>query len=454
MLLRVSEPFTGDLDGMRRREVLRVLVSYSRTNFFLAEGKLRGFEYELFRELDESLQRARPAGEPPLNIAFLPVPFDELLPALLEGRGDVAAASLTITPERQARVQFTEPYLTGVEEIIVSHAGAPAVDGWEDLAGQDVHVASGTVFQYDLAYMNEQLVAAGLEPMRIVSDGRGLKTEDMLELVHSGAFQYTIADRFVAEIWSSILDGLRLETDLIARTDGEIAWAVRPDNPQLKALLDDFASKNRRGTLIGNVLFKRYFDDRKWISNPLLDTEHSKLAPFREALMEHAEAFGFDWRLIAAQAYQESQLDPNTVSYSGAVGLMQLLPSTATDMGVTDLTDPERNLYAGVKYMDWLRRNFFDEPQLTAEAQIDFCLAAYNAGPSRVRRWRAAAPGRGLDPNLWFGNVELLALEDVGLQPVQYVGNINKYFILYTLAVDDLARNTRAREELEAGSKR
>jgi len=103
-----------------------------------------------------------------------------------------------------------------------------------------------------------------------------------------------------------------------------------------------------------------------------------------------------------------------------------------------------------VKYMDWLRKHFFDEPQLLPEDQLDFCLAAYNAGPGRVRRWRKAAPGRGLDPDRWFGNVELLALEDVGMQPVQYVGNINKYFILFGLALDDIERNQQARDEIEA----
>jgi len=151
--------------------------------------------------------------------------------------------------------------------------------------------------------------------------------------------------------------------------------------------------------------------------------------------------------MIAAQAFQESRLDPTTVSPAGAVGLMQLLPSTAADMGVTELRDPERSLYAGIKYMDWLRRTQFDEPQLSAEAQLDFCLAAYNAGATRVRRWRAAAPGRGLDPDLWFGNVELLALEDVGIEPVHYVGNINKYYILFAMSLDSIELSKRAREQ-------
>ncbi|MEM6673822.1 MAG: transglycosylase SLT domain-containing protein [Planctomycetota bacterium] len=450
-VLRVSEPFTGDLDGMREREVIRVLVSYSRTNFFLADGQLRGFEVELFRELENELVADRPTGAPPLHFAFLPVSFDELLPSLLEGRGDVAAASLTATPERARTVSFTEPYLTDVDEIVVANANAPRIDAWEDLAGEDILVASGTSYEADLELINEDFAAAGLEPMHIVHGGRGIKTEDVLELVHAGAFRYTVCDRFAAELWAGVLDGLRPEPEVQLRVGGEIAWAVRPESVELKALLDDFARRNAKGTLIGNVLFKRYFGQTRWISNPLLDEDRSRLAPFRAAIERYAEEFGFDWRLIAAQAYQESRLDPNAVSRSGAVGLMQLLPATAKDMGVTDLKDPDRSLYAGVKYMGWLRKNFFDEPQLTAEAQVDFCLAAYNAGPSRVKRWREAAPERGLDPDVWFGNVELLALEDVGMQPVQYVGNINKYFVLYALTMEGMAQRERGLEELETG---
>jgi len=449
MILRASAPFTGDWGEIRERGALRVLVSYSRTNFFLAEGRLRGFEYEMFHELEKQLAGEQAKGEPPLKIAYLPVPFDELLPALLEGRGDVAAASLTVTPEREEFVAFTDPYRVGVDQILVAGAHTKDVHAWADIAGEEVHVLGGTTYVDHLERVNDDLIAAGLDPLVIVTTGRGLETEDLLELVHSGAFDYTLTDRYLAEIWSGVLDGLRLETDIVADHAGKLAWAVRPNNPLLKERLNEFTRDNKQGTMIGNVLFKRYYATTKWISNPTLSVEHSKLGPFLEPLQRHAADFGFDWLLIAAQAYQESNLDPDAVSYAGAVGLMQLLPSTAKDMGVTELHDPERNLYAGVKYMAWLRKHFFDEPQLTSEDQLDFCLAAYNAGPGRVRRWRKAAPGRGLDPDRWFGNVELLALEDVGMQPVQYVSNINKYFILFTLTLDDLERHARAREALE-----
>lgn len=451
LVLRATHPFTGDLDEMREREVLRVLVSHNRTNFFLAEGKVRGFEYEMFQELDKHLTKQREQGKPPLVIAFLPVPFEELLPALLEGRGDVVAAALTITPERSAQVAFTDPYLTNVDQVLVAHQGAPVVKTWEDLAGEPVIAMEKSSYVEHLQKINLGLVKQGLEPIQILPAGRGLTTEDLLDLVNSGSFPYTVADRYLAELWSGVLDDLRLHPDIIADHDGKIAWAVRPDNPKLKAMLDGFVAGNKKGTMIGNVLFKRYYGQTDWLRNPLVEIDQSKIAPFLPSLKRYSEQYGFDWRLIAAQAYQESHLDPNAVSRSGAVGLMQLLPSTAKDLGFTDLTNPDDSLHAGVKYMDWLRKNFLDDPGLSPAAQIDFALASYNAGPSRVKRWREAAPERRLDPNQWFGNVEVLALEDDGGQPVQYVGNINKYYLIFSLVMDDMLSRKEELESINAG---
>lgn len=447
---RETRPFKGDLPGIRERELLRVLVTPGRSDFFAAEGRLRGFEYELFRELSEELERERRPGTPPMQIAFVPMPAEDLIPALLAGHGDVIASSMTVTEARSAQVAFTAPYMTGVREVLVSHAGSEAPASWEDLAGERVHVSAGTSFTPGLEARSAALVARGLEALEVVETGRGLDLEDMLELVHSGALRYTVCDRHLADHWADLLDGIRVHEDLHLNADAQIAWAVRPDAPELKALLDDFAARNRKGTLIGNVLFNRYYRSTRWIANPLRLAETERLTSILEPLQAQAEAFGFEWQLIAAQAYQESGLDPAARSRSGALGLMQLLPSTGADMGATDLLDPEQNLEAGCRYMAWLREHFVNDPDLDEDVRVDFCLAAYNAGPSRVRRWRQAAVERGLDPDRWFGSVELLALEDVGLQPVHYVGNISKYRTLYSMLLEGETRHTAARQHLES----
>jgi membrane-bound lytic murein transglycosylase MltF len=454
LVLRVTQPDTADWPEIERRGLLRVLVPRDRTNFFFAQGKLRGMEYELVHEFERSLAREKSDTRPQIDVAYVPVAFDRLLPALLEGLGDVAAGGLTITAEREQQVAFTEPYLTGVSQILVASRDAPALAGPESLSDQLVVVPSGSSYLGSLAHLNQQLAARGLAPARVESPGRGFATEDMLELVHTGAFPYTVADQHVAELWSGVLGGLRLCPELQLSTGDRIAWAVRRDNPGLKAVLDAFVLANRKGTSTGNVLFQRYFKDTQWVEAPDIDLRSGKLGAILEPLQRIAAQYGFDWRLIAAQAYQESRLDPGARSKSGAIGLMQLLPATAKDMGFPDVSSIEDNLGAGIKYMAWLRDTYFSDPVLPEAVRVDFALAAYNAGPGRVRRWRREAPELGIDPDVWFGGLENLALERVGFEPVRYVANVNKYFVILTRLLDERARRDEELQKLQPATQR
>jgi membrane-bound lytic murein transglycosylase MltF len=450
LILRVTQPDTSDWPEIERRGVLRVLVAFDRTNFFVAENRLRGMEYELVHQLELELAGNRDGARPQVDVAFVPVAFDRLLPALLEGRGDVAAAGLTVTPERAASVAFTLPYLSDVSEVVVLHAGVEPPASLDGLSGRTLCLAPGTSYVAGVERLNADLAARGLAPVRVHELVRGLTTEDALELVHAGAFECTVADRHVAELWAGVLDGLRPRPELALSAGRALAWAVRPDNTELKARLDAFVEDNRKGTTTGNVLFQRYFAETKWIRDPTPELEESKLGPLLEPLQRLCAQYGFDWRLIAAQAYQESQLDPDARSRSGAQGLMQLMAPTAKDMGFDDVSGIEDNLHAGIKYMAWLRDTYFSGPELTEPVRVDFALAAYNAGLGRVRRWREEAPERSTDPDRWFGEVENLALEDVGLEPVRYVANVNKYFVVLTRLLDERAAHAeRVRESLD-----
>lgn len=451
LVLRVTQPDTSDWPEIERRGVLRVLVAHDRTNFFVSEGRLRGMEYELVHQLELELAKDDSGDRPQVDVAFVPVAFDRLLPALLEGHGDVAAAGLTITPERAERVAFTRPYLSDVTEIVVAHEDAPRLEGLDDLAGRTLCLAPDTSYVESVARLNADLDDRGLEPVRVHELVRGLTTEDALELVHSGAFDYTVADRHVAELWAGVLDELRPQPELVLAEGEGLAWAVRPDNPELAARLDAFLEENRKGTLIGNVLFKRYFATTSWIEDPTPALGEGKLGPYLEPMQRLSAQYGFDWRLIAAQAYQESKLDPKARSSAGAIGLMQLKPATAKDMGFDDISDPEDNLHAGVRYMAWLRDTYFDDEALPEPVRVDLALAAYNAGPGRVKRWRAEAPDRGVDPDRWFGELENLAREDVGPEPVRYVANVNKVVVVLTRLIEERAAHEARMREAQQG---
>jgi membrane-bound lytic murein transglycosylase MltF len=368
------------------------------------------------------------------------MPFDQLIPRLLAGEGDIAAAGLTVTPERAELVAFSEPYLPEVDEILVTAEGVSGIETLEDLAGRMVHVASARSYGGHLGALSDRLEAQGLAPIEVIEVDPHLETEDLLQLVQAGLIELTVADGQIAQIWSDHLPRIVLRPDLAIHQGGRIAWAIRPDSPGLRALLDAFMAEHRRGTLVGNVLCERYVEDDSWIRNPLAPEQQLDLARYADLFQTYGRRYGFDWRLIAALAFQESGLDQSVVSGAGATGLMQIKPATAAQapIGLPDVEHAETNVHAGVKYLAYLKKRYFDDPQISPAAQIDFTLAAYNAGPRRVADMRKRAKELDLDPNVWFQSVELVAFDEFSRETVNYVANINKYYVAYRLSGDRL----------------
>ncbi len=431
----VSEKFTGDLDAIRERGVVRALVSYSRTDFFLQGARPRGIMPELLREFEKQLNKGRKRKELHVKIHYVIVPFSRLIPALLEGEGDVAVAFLTVTPEREKLVNFATGSKGWVKELLVTHREVEGIATLEDLAGRTVHVLNGSSYAQHLRQFNETLRAAGKQPVIVQEADANLATEDLLELTNAGVIEMTVADHYRAEIWAKVLPDIVVRDDIPVNENGQLGWAIRKNNPQLLAEANAFSAKVRKGTLVGNTLMKRYFGNTRWIKNPLAESEREKLVKVVGLFRKYGEQYGFDWVAVAAQAYQESGLDHSAKSGAGAVGIMQLLPSTAKDpnVGISDIHELENNIHAGAKYVAFLRDRYFNDPAIEAADKLALTWAAYNAGPANVTRMRKKTEALGLDPNKWFGNVELAALDMVGQEPVRYVSNIYKYYITYKL---------------------
>jgi membrane-bound lytic murein transglycosylase MltF len=439
----------SDLDGIVAAKRVRVLTPYARPFFFFRGAEPRGITYEIFREYGTFLEEREGLRRGDLEVIHVPCELDSVIPWLEAGLGDIAAGALTVTPERADLVAFSQPIVDGVEEIIVTSSEAAPIASLEDLAGREVWVAASSSYAGHLRSLSAELEAAGLAPIVVTEAPVTLSTEDLFEMTSAGIVEVMVSDGYKAELWAEVLDGLRPRTDLVLHGGGQIAWAVRRDSPELLASLDDFVERSKQGTLLGNVLIDRYFGTTKWIENPLDPKATKRLAQYERWIRDACEEHGFDWLRVAAQCFQESGLDPNAKSYAGAIGLMQLLPATAKDMGCDDPYDPDQNIRAGVKYLAWLRDNFFDQPELDEINRMDLILAAYNAGPGNVRKWRRKAPERGLDPNVWRGNVERLALEHVGVQPIRYVDNIEKFYVAYTLSWGLQREREQAMESME-----
>ena len=446
-----SYQYKDDLNGLKKRRHIRVLTTLNKTNFFLQKGNLHGFEYELLKGYEKFLNQGVKRRELKIVLEFIPIGRNELIPKLVEGFGDIAAAGLTITPSRSDLADFTIPYLTGIEEVVITHRSTTKPDTSDDLAGRKIFVRKSSSYYESLLALNQQLQAAGKRKVQIIAADENLETEDILELVNSGAIDLTVCDSHLAAIWSGVLRNLVICENLKLRSGGQIAWMIRKKSPQLMASLNRYLNKNKKGTLHGNIFFKRYYENNKWIDNPLAAQETRNFLKYRKLFRKYADQFGFDWMLIAALAYQESGLNHNKKNKSGAVGIMQVLPSTAKDknVGISNIHRLENNVHAGVKYLAFLKKRYFSDPRIKPRNQVRFALAAYNAGPAKISRARSQAKAMGLDSNRWFRNVELAVLKMIGQEPVRYVSNINKYYVIYMQASENFDARIKEKNVVE-----
>jgi membrane-bound lytic murein transglycosylase MltF len=442
----VGDKWTGDLDGMIKRRRIRALVVSSKTFYFIDRGTQRGATYDGLRAFEDDLNRRLKTGHLKVNVVFIPVSRDELLPALVDGRGDIAAANLTITPERSRQVDFSEPVWRGVGEIPVTGPGSQPLRAPEDLAGREVFVRKSSSYHESLVRLNGELAKAGKPPVRLRLAPEQLEDEDLLEMVNAGLVSTVVVDSSKAEFWKQIFPSLTLHPDAAVRTEGEIAWAFRKNSPKLAEALNRFIDKNRQGTAFGNEIFRRYLKSTKWVKSATSQEEFAKFQRTVELFRKYGDRYAFDWLLLAAQGYQESQLDQSKRSPAGAVGVMQVLPATGKDMGVGDIRQVDANVHAGVKYLRYLADRYFKDAPMDPLNRGLFAFAAYNAGPAKVARLRKEAASAKLDPNVWFNNVEVIAAKRIGRETVQYVSNIYKYYIAYGLALEEHEERERAKQ--------
>lgn len=432
------QTWRGGIEQIKQRRLLRVLVGYSQTHYFLDGLTTRGITADSLREFEKFLQRKLGLKRGSLTVLTIPVARDQMLELLADGMGELAIGNLTITEARLGQVDFSVPLASGIREIVVTGAQAPALESLDDLSGRQIFIRQSSSFAESLETLNADLSARGLAPATIIPANENLQTEDILELVSAGVVDLTIADNYLAEFWQSILPELTVHEHLAVSTDRDIGWAIRRDAQGLKPLVDEFIRANRKGTLLGNMLFKRYLQDNRYIDNAAASEDRQRLVELSELFQKYSDRYTFDWLLIAAQAYQESRLIHATRSPAGAVGVMQILPRTARGpaVGISNVEDLEANIHAGHKYLRHIIDTYFSDPDLDAFNRELFAFAAYNAGPTRISSLRREAQRRGLDPNVWFANVEIVVAEQVGREPVQYVRNILKYYTTYSLLRD------------------
>jgi membrane-bound lytic murein transglycosylase MltF len=441
----MDKSFTGDLDDMIKRRFIRVAVTFNRTHYFIDQGTERGLTYEALKSFEEDLNSDLKTGLLKVHVVIVPMSRPQLQQALLDGKVDMVAAMVTVTPEREKLVAFSLPTRTNVSQVVVTGPGAPPITNLDDLSGKEVFVRQGGVYAESLAHLNTELKARGKPPIIISPAPAVLEDDDVLEMVNAGLVPITVVDDYLAEFWSQVFTQIKARPDLAVRTGGQLAVAVRKDNPKLRARVDEWVKKHGGDNWFNAVIGKKYLQSVKYVKNAAADAERKKFEAVVELFKKYGAQYNLDYLMMAAQGYQESTLDQSVKSPVGAIGVMQVMPPTGKDLNVGDITKVDVNVHAGVKYMRFMMDRFFADEKMDDLNKLLMTFASYNAGPGRIRQLRVETAKKGLDPNVWFGNVERVVSERIGRETVTYVSNIYKYYVAYKLLAEQRALREAAK---------
>ena len=322
----MQKTWTDDLDSVLQRRVIRVLTVYNKTFYFTDKYTQRGLTYEIFRLFEEDLNKKLAKKHLKIQVYFVPVARDQLIPALVAGKGDIAASNLTITAAREKLVDFSAPGYSNVSELVVSGPGSPKLSSIDDLAGKEVFVRKSTAYYESLTALNQRFAAEKRPPVNLKVAPEELEDEDMVEMVNAGLVPFIVMNKHLVDFWKQVYPKVTVHEGIALRTGGEIAWAIRENSPQLKAALDDFIVRHRQGTTIGNTLLTRYLKNAKYVNDAASESERKKFLDLVQYFKQYGDKYQVDWLLMAAQGYQESRLDQNVKSRVGAVGVMQVMP--------------------------------------------------------------------------------------------------------------------------------
>src|SRR5262245_25767147 len=447
-----NKPWTGDFDQMLERRMIRVYAPFSRSLYYSDKGRERGIAVELVRDWERYLnvKYAKQLGKRPLTIYVAPATRDKLLPYLTDGLADVAIGNLTVTDERLKEVDFIpgDEGRRTISEVVVTGPKSPDLKSTDDLAGKRIHVRKASSYYESLQALNEKFKKDGKPEIQFVFVPDSLEDEDMMEMLDAGLIELLVVDDWKAHMWAQVLPKTKVRTDLVLRADAKTGWAIRKDSPKLKAEIDDFFRNWAMKQGVADYRMNSYMKRVKELKDPTTSAEYKRFQATLALFEKYGNKYGFDPLMLAAQGFQESQLNQQAKSSVGAIGVMQLMPATGEQMKVGDIKTVEANIHAGAKYMDQLMTKYFADANFSEGNRPLFAFASYNCGPGNVSKARKEAAKRGLDPDKWFNNVELVIAQKVGTETTTYVRNIYKYYVAYRLTLDAQAEAAKARQQV------
>lgn len=417
----------SDLDLIIKKKYLRVLTTKNPYDYYMYQGKMKGIQYEMVSEFVNYLNKKYiPKGDLKIAFELVPVDFDKLIPMLKDGKGDFIAVGLTKTAKREKQVSFTVPYQK-VDDVIVTRADLSHKD-WKK---GEFYVQKNSSYANALKAFQKPLMVKAIDP--------NFNAADVMQFISLKKYNYTLVNSYWAKTIGKRFKNLIVLKDKVFRKNVPIGWATRFDSPKLLEELNHFLPTIKKGSMLGNLLNYKYFNDLGRIETVDFSLEKSSISKYDEYFKKYSRKYKIDWRLLAALCYQESRFTQNIENEWGAIGLFQIKQMTANEpyIKISEISGEanfENNIHAGVKYLAWIKNRYFDSKnEMTEDARLRMMLAAYNAGPRRVLQAINKAKEMKLDTSKWFRNVELAMLEMGYSEPVIYVSEINKYFVSYEL---------------------
>jgi membrane-bound lytic murein transglycosylase MltF len=451
-----TRTFTGDFDGMLERRAVRVYVPYSRSIYFTDKGRERGIAADLIREFERWVNKkyAASLGKRPLTVFVVVATRDKLLAALTEGHADIAVGNIKVLDELLKSIDFVAPddKVTSTE-LLVTGPASPAIASLDDLSGKTVHVREYSSYFLSLTALNERFKKAGKPAVKLVMVPNALEDEDMLEMLNAGLLESIVVDDWKAKMWAQVLSKVKIHEDIQLRPPTRMGWAIRKNSPKLAAELNEFYAYFAKKAGGIPSLQRQYMMTIKALNNATATEDQKRFGELVAYFQKYGQQYNFDPIMLAAQGYQESTLRQDAKSPVGAIGVMQVMPATGEQLKVGDIRQAEANIHAGAKYMDQLMTKYFQDAKFDEQNRTLFAFASYNAGPGNISKMRKEAAKRGLDPDQWFNNVEIVTAEKIGIETTTYVRNIYKYYAAYRLVTEARATAATQKEQVAPAKK-
>jgi membrane-bound lytic murein transglycosylase MltF len=440
-----------DFDVMLQRRAIKLYLPYSRSLYFIDKGRERGISADVIREFERWVNRkyAKQLGKRPITVFAIVATRDKLLADLQAGHADVAVGNIKVLDELLKEIDFAglDQNIT-TTEILVTGPASPAIASIDDLSGKTVHLREYSSQYLSLKALNERFRKEGKPEAKAVFVPNALEDEDLLEMLNAGLLQAVITDDWRARMWAQVLPKVTVREDIALRPKTRMGWAIRKTSPKLAAELNEFhAYYAKQGGGIP-ALQRQYMNSIKALKNATASEDHKRYRALIEVFDKYGKQYNFEPMMLAAQGYQESTLNQDAKSPVGAIGVMQVMPATGAELKVGDIHKAEPNIHAGAKYMDQLMTRYFKDANFDEQNRTLFAFASYNAGPGNIARMRKETEKRGLDPNQWFNNVEVVTAEKIGIETTTYVRNIFKYYVAYKLAMQVQESAASAKEQV------